>query len=385
MKKYIHRFELTSPFTVSAIITLYGLLSYIFCVDPFIRAYNQKVICSPFSLSIWIILSFSIYLGGKISLNLYKISKGILFISLLAVLIAIFSVYRSFILALFAFIFLILLTYYILYYERKYERSLVIGLVIMCISLLFTGIPLLKGTHEQFILNLNPIFIGGYGIALISLVFLWPRYKPIWILFILFSIFTTYRAFIAFPVIAFIFLYLESREKIWRKTKFLTRDKIFLFSIILLFLILILTSEYFVRTSFQTSWELGILRSAEYRAASTFSIFDIIISKSFPFGYSPMVTLFSSNTGKLICEIAYSCSSTINAGIFAPFFIDMGILSFIVFLLIGKILRDLYEKNFKFYAFASSLLISSLDIGVSIYFLSLLTILWVRGIEKKDT
>ena len=383
MKKYIPQSKLTSPFIVFILIALYGIFSYLFCIDPFIKAYNPKIVCSPFSLFIWIIFAFSVYLGGMISLNLYKIAKAILFISLSATFIAIFSVYRSFVLTLSAFIFLLLSAYYILFYEKSYSRSLIIGFVLMLVSMLFVGIPLLKGTHEQFILNLNPIFVTGYGIAFLSLVFLWPKYKHVWILFILFSVVTTYRALIAFPIIVFIFLFLENKEKTRRKTKFSTKEKIFLVSIIFLFLASMVISEYFVRTGLQDTWKLDILRSAEYRAASTFSTFDRIISKLFPFGYSPMITLFSANTGKLICKIAYSCDSTINAGMFAPFFIDMGVLSFGIFLLIGKILRDLYERDFRIYAVASSLLLSSLDIGISIYFLSLLTILWNKVLEDE--
>lgn len=383
MKRFIPPFKLTTPHVVSVFIALYGIVSYISCIDPFIKAVNQKISCSPFSLFIWILLVFSICLGEMISLNLYKIAKVVLFISLSATFIAIFSVYGSFVLTSFTFIFLILAAYYIIFYEKSYSRSVVIGFALMLVSLLFIGIPLLKGTHAQFILNLNPIFVTGYGVTLFSLIFLWPKHKPVWILFILLSVITTYRALIVFPVLVLIFLYLENKEKTRARTKFSMEKKIFLILAIVLFLIFILISEYFIRASLHETWKLDMLRSAEYRAAFTFSTFDKIVSASFPFGYSFMITLFSANTGKLICEIAYSCGSTINAGMFAQFFIDMGILSFGVFLLIGKILRDLYERDFRTYAIASSLLLSSLDIGISIYSLSLLTILWIKVLEDE--
>ena len=378
MKGFTILYKLITPQIISLFIIIYGILSYLFCIDPFIKDLNPKISCSPFSLFLWILFALSLYLGSIASQSIDKFVKNIFAISLLGIFIALFSVFKNLILVLFIFIFLISTSYYILFYEKIYTRSLWIGFALMSISLLFTGVPLLKGTHSQFIFNLNPVFIVGYSIALLSLIFLWPRYNYIWILFILFSVISTYRVLIVIPIFILFLLFFEKKEKNKERKNFSIKKKIFLIFAIILFLFLILVSEYFIRSNLHDTWKLDILRSAEYRAAFTFSTFDKIISASLPFGYSFMITLFSPNTGKLICEIAYSCNSTINAGIFAPFFIDMGILSLIIFFLIGKILRDLYERNFRIYSVAFSLLISSIDIGISIYSLSLLTILWVK-------
>ncbi len=387
MRKSTVRFKkLFYPEMLGIYIAVYGIVSFIVCRTLSLKF--QNIGCSFLSLFLWCIFSLSISFGalfkkvlGK-KINLSGNSEKILLVLSLSIVSMLFfiqliSITKNIFLAVMLVFLAFLIPYTVFAVVENYLLSFIAGICMVLFSFSIFGIPLIEGTHLELYRNLNPLFLAGFGIALISAILLFPRRKFCFFVLAVLAIISTYRAFFACVVLCYLALYFFVKNRKTADTKYLPALLIVLFGVIVFLGMIIVKTSY-------SSWKLGPIETCTYRMAFTFSTFERVVNASFPFGYTLFASLSQSVPGKLICKIAYNCDSNINAGFFGIIVMDLGIFAGLIAFLIGVLLQYLFEKNKKFYSFYFATTLSFLDIGISIYYFLIATHLCLLGAVLKN-
>lgn len=387
MRKSTVRFK--KPFypeMLGIYIAVYGIVSFVVC-----RALSssfQNITCSFLSLFLWCIFSLLIFFGAFLKKALGKrinlsgnIEKILLVLSLSIISVLFFiqmlSVTKNVFLAVMLAFLTLLIPYAIFTTAKNYLLCFIAGTCMVLFSFSIFGIPLVEGAHLELYRNLNPLFLAGFGIALISAILLFPRRKFCFFVLAVLAIISTYRAFFACVILCYLALYFFVEKRKTATTKYLP------VLLIVLFVVISFLGMIIVKTSY-SSWKLGAIETCTYRMAFTFSTFERVVNASLPFGYTLFASLSQSIPGKLICKIAYNCNSNINAGFFGIAVMDLGVFAGIIAFLIGILSRYLFEKNKKFYSFYFATTLSFLDIGISIYYFLIATHICLLGAVLKN-
>ncbi len=331
MYKHLQRALCENKSVAVITIFIYGTLSFIATGFQAMHAYVAWIACS---LSIFLGVAVARFVREKYLLCFFPLFLTFAFISMLnyfnnleeALACTIISLFFPFV------------------YARAGVACYVAGVFAMLLSFSIFGVPLLEGTHRDFMRNLNPLFVSGYALSLISLANEYRRRRYLALPLLLIALLSTYRMLIALPLLLIFFLERKDAR--------------------LVAALVLLLSLYALSSSDVSS-----------RLSFTFNTFDRVVEMChFSCGFGSCMNI---DHGKAISMLVYGYEASINAGLFGVLFFDAGVLSLLFFFLVGVFLGKMEGKD---EALMLSLTLSLLDIGITYFYLYILSLLYTYKI-----
>lgn len=262
--------------------------------------------------------------------------------------------------------------------KNHFILSFVIGFFIFVLNLFLTGIPALNIDLHHELIAVNPYFIYGMYLMLLPLTRVFSSNVNVcrigFLFLALLMTLTTFRTYLGIVVITWIFLEFGS-SKMRRKTAFLLVLIIALTAVLFVFMghILVLSKG---------PWKLDPVGTTAYRIGFTVHILDDMVKRAFPFGYSFGRAMIMNSAGKFICGF-YNCSSLLTATTMGEVMIDFGLVGvFTTMFFMGAVLQQLYEVDYPLYSLLMAHAIVTIDVGVNILLLTLLSYIGYARLRK---
>jgi len=386
LKKFIKRFLSPRPeifFTIAFLFFLTGALAIF---DPLMKEINPTLSLNFITVFVWFFGLISFYLGLKYSFLLTKIRKLlVLLIFVLTTIALIYGLGWEWFIAipLNFLVFMVCFTFFRL--KNNFIYLFFIGAVIFVLNLFIMGVPLLKPLlHYELTKIINPLFVIGLYLMLFSFVRLYTQDKKIgritFLLLLLLVILSTYRSYVGIVTLTWLFLELKSLKK--NRKSIFNGKAMFFWSIAIIFMFTIFGLIGYLLQTTKIIWKLDPLRSFEYRIAFTTHIFNGLVERSFPLGYSFGKTLILTEPGKYVCNL-YNCTTRLTSTIMGEVMLDFGLIGvFITMFIIGAIVQSFYKKDYAIFSLLIAHLIAVIEIGANILILSLFVYIWYWSVEK---
>lgn len=386
LKKFIKRFLSPRPEIFLTLAFLFFLVGTLAIFDPLMKEINPTLSLSPFTVFVWFFGLTSFYLGLKYSFLLIKIRKLlVLFIFVLTTIALIYGLGWEWFIAipLNLLVFMICFTFFHL--KSNFIYLFFIGAIIFVFNFFLFGVPLLKPLlHYELTNIINPLFVMGLYLMLFSFVRLYTQDKKMgrvtFLLLLILAILSTYRSYVGIVTLTWLFLELNSLKK-YRKSIF-NGKTMFLWIIVIIFMFVIFGLIGYLLQTTKSVWKLDTIRSFEYRIAFTTHIFNGLVEKSFPLGYSFGKALILTEPGKFVCDL-YNCRTRLTSTIMGETMLDFGLLGvFVVMFTIGAIIQSFYKKDYAVFSLLMAHLIAVIEIGANILILLLFVYMWYWRMEK---
>jgi len=391
LKKFIENFITNKPVIFSVLFLLYFLTGIVAIHDPLLKQINLNLSIEPLTAFVWIFGILSFLSGIKYFKLLQKISVlPVFFVFILGIISFHYilnmewveAIIINFLTLVFAFIFLNMekLPVVLLSIKNSLIILFFIGVFIFILNFYLVGIQLLNlSLHYDLILTFNQFFVMGFYFMLLSLMKLYNynrKLSRILFLLILFlTILSTSRSFLG--IVTFSWIFLESESLKGSKKKIIVLSSIVLFALVIFMLI-----GHFLEVFKESSWKLTPLRTLEYRVGFTLSIFNDIVKKSFPFGYSHGESMLFNTPGKFICKF-YNCYAGLSSTAIGELMLDFGLPGiFIVMFYCGGVVQSIYKTDYPIYCLMISHLIVSIEVGINIFLILLITYLGYMRFDK---
>lgn len=270
-----------------------------------------------------------------------------------------------------------------------WEYMFLFGLAVSVLNFMLSGVPLLNpGLHYDLIGAMTFPFIFSFYLMLYSCVRFYaetqgkgnPLSRGFLLILLIVSIFSSFRSYIAIVLFTWLFLELSGRRINARK----------IFPAVLAGVLAVLLFAFLGWSSASSGdgWNpggLGPLSTLEYRTGFTNHVFDDVVKKAFPWGYS-----FGSSLerpfGVHTCYALYGCENRLTSGLLGEIMLDFGLPGiFLLMLFAGVVLQRLYKRDYPLYAFMIAHLIVSLEIGAGYLFILMFAYLGYLGALKKHS
>lgn len=257
------------------------------------------------------------------------------------------------------------------------------GLAVFLANMLLVGIPLLNpALHNELLTVLNLPFIFGFYVMIYSSVRFFAERKDVsrgfLLIILIFSILSTFRSYMVIAFFTWLFLELGGRGRV-NPRKILPLAAV---------LIAAFFAAVFIGHSLalvgRGEWSLGPLRTAEYRIGFTNTVFNDVVERAFPWGYSFGESL-EKPFGLYTCHVLYGCEGRLTSALLGEPMMDFGLPAvLIVMVFTGAVLQGLYRRDYPLYALLMAHLIIALEISAGYFFVLIFAYLGYLGGWKRS-
>ena len=368
---------MTGPWIFVAAGLVYLLLSFAAIADPAVQTGNSRMSAGPLTAAVFLFGLASFAVGIKTADYALRLSYApVITAVILAAITSYFVLGMNPALSVVFSLAVLLASLILVFSKLKWEWVFSAGAVCIWSSYLVNGLPILDiSMHQDLFKSVNPVFVTGFFLMTYALARMYPKRRYLWIFALASLALSSFRLYLGISFMTWVIL--EMRQSRPGMKRFLS-----VMSAAVVILIVSAVMGQYIMAS-KSDWSLDAFRTAEHRMAFTMSVFDDIVSLSFPLGYVHGETIRHEFT-EYTCRLLYGYDDRITSTAFGEAMLNFGIPAvFLVAWWCGALLANIRRKDYAVFAVLTAVMLGTLDVGINIIIITgFIYIGWLRVVAK---